>query len=193
MPPAGAVEGSGRGWLLLPCWTGLRFGTILQVRFGKRCAGPSCFTAKRGEHQKEKALRRGEGSLGLFGCSNCWPCLFVSITSSSFTPLHLPFYSPLPPSISFLWAFPHLNSPLTPMPANYCASLCDYLLHAEGESRQRGGEEVRERASVHEKWLQSVPHCSETFGKGNEQSKLQGCARVCEGVCVCVAVLERGQ
>lgn len=83
--------------------------------------------------------------------------------------------------ISFLRAFPHLDSPLTPMPANYWASLCDYLLHAaEGELRLRSGEEVRERASLHEKWLQSVPHCSETFGKA-----VHGCVRVCVCMCVC--------
>ena len=117
-----------------------------------------------GEHQRGEALGRAEGSLGLFGCRVC-------TTPSPFNvslPLGLPFLFSTPSLyiIPFLRAFPHLDSPLTPMPANYWASLCDYLLHAaEGESRLRSGGEVRERASSHEKWLHSVPHCSETFGK----------------------------
>lgn len=66
------------------------------------------------------------------------------------------------------------------VPDNYWASLCEYLLRAaEGESRLRSGEEVREGVSLHEKWLQSVPHRSETFGKA-----VHGACSVC--VCACI-------
>lgn len=63
------------------------------------------------------------------------------------------------------------------------------------QRREGQGREVEKRwekrVRLHEIRSQSVPHCSETFGKGTEQSKLRGCKRA--PVCLCVRERERVQ